>query len=715
MKGLRIASLVVALAGVFVLSLLPAEVTAQPTTRTWVVDAVDEENGEMRFESVDTGTSEVTVEVGDTVRWEFDRAKVGHTVTNNSQNWSINEYRDPNGRFVEYTFSSVGEYRYLCSIHPMMTGLINVVPDAPVNSPPTGDPYVEPRSGPAPLYVHFQARATDPDGDPLTYRWNFGDGSPIQTEEHTHHSYAEPGTYTASLQVSDGRGGELNRSYEISVQNADGQSPTVNASANPTMGRAPLSVTFMAGGQDPQNDPLTFSWDFGDPGTDTDKATGNRVFYSYGQAGAYTATVTARDPGGNEGVDTVEITVQGDPTPPAPEIEALADPASGEAPLEVAFSTRLTTRGGFEPFAGGPAEYEGITGQADLSRSHGETVAQIHADGLQPNANYETRVHTQACATNQGGPGFRFDEDQPEGTPENEIRAPFTADGMGMGMGAVSRERRAGEQAVSVVIHDPGDNRRAACADLAPNVADLSYSWDFDGDGAEDSAEVDPTHTYVEPGGYAAEVTVSNAEGGEPVSDTVTVEVAETNEPPETEITAGPTGTTKYRSASFWFLSSEPGPGAGFECSMDDKITFSPCSAPKGYENLSGGTHTFRVRAVDAAGKADGSPASRTWTVDFTRPAVRALTPRENSTTRDRTPVIQASARDAQTDLARTDVRLTLDGRNVRTFTYDRARDVLRHVPQKALSHGSHTVSATATDAAGNTATDTWRFKVRRG
>jgi cytochrome c len=49
----------------------------------------------------------------------------------------------------------------------------------------------------------FSAAATDPDGDTLTYRWDFGDGS-TGAGAMVEHAYTSAGTYTAVVTVSDG-------------------------------------------------------------------------------------------------------------------------------------------------------------------------------------------------------------------------------------------------------------------------------------------------------------------------------------------------------------------------------------------------------------------------------------------------------------------------------------------------------------------------------
>jgi glucose/arabinose dehydrogenase len=65
-----------------------------------------------------------------------------------------------------------------------------------------------PSAGNVPLQVQLSGqRSRDPDGDPLTYLWDLGDGSPVQTSATINHTYTTLGQYLVTLTVSDGRGG----------------------------------------------------------------------------------------------------------------------------------------------------------------------------------------------------------------------------------------------------------------------------------------------------------------------------------------------------------------------------------------------------------------------------------------------------------------------------------------------------------------------------
>ncbi|PYM92880.1 MAG: hypothetical protein DME04_13985 [Candidatus Rokuibacteriota bacterium] len=93
---------------------------------------------------------------------------------------------------------------------------------------------------------------------------------------------------------------------------------------------------------------------------------------------------------------------------------------------------------------------------------------------------------------------------------------------------------------------------------------------------------------------------------------------------PDTTITATPAVVTNSRSASFSFTATEA--GSSFECTLDGS-PFTACSSPQNYIGLTSGNHTFQVRAIDAAGNVDPTPAIFTWLVDTIAPIVTITSP----------------------------------------------------------------------------------------
>ncbi len=82
--------------------------------------------------------------------------------------------------------------------------------------------------------------------------------------------------------------------------------------------------------------------------------------------------------------------------------------------------------------------------------------------------------------------------------------------------------------------------------------------------------------------------------------------------PPETTITAGPLGNVAPGAGSFIFASEA---GATFECRLDG-AAFAPCTSPLAMQ-VTLGNHVFEVRATDALGNVDDSPAQRAFTGDL--------------------------------------------------------------------------------------------------
>lgn len=84
------------------------------------------------------------------------------------------------------------------------------------NFTPLAQAAASPTSGPAPLAVQFDASGSvDPEGQPLQYLWDFGDGSPPSAAVAPLHVYASAGSYRALLTVEDDGGQQASASVDI--------------------------------------------------------------------------------------------------------------------------------------------------------------------------------------------------------------------------------------------------------------------------------------------------------------------------------------------------------------------------------------------------------------------------------------------------------------------------------------------------------------------
>jgi hypothetical protein len=93
---------------------------------------------------------------------------------------------------------------------------------------------------------------------------------------------------------------------------------------------------------------------------------------------------------------------------------------------------------------------------------------------------------------------------------------------------------------------------------------------------------------------------------------------------PDTTITNAPSAVSNSSTASFNASSSEL--GSTFEASLDS-APFAPVTLPVQLSNLADGNHIFAIRARDAAGNVDATPATFSWTVNTSAPVVKILFP----------------------------------------------------------------------------------------
>ncbi len=206
---------------------------------------------------------------------------------------SVATLSDPNTTNPNLTPDQAGQYIISLVVNDGTDDSVadTVIVNVTLNLPPVAVATGVPTAGVAPHTVNFDASgSSDPDSVSLSYEWNFGDPTSlfnVSTLENPTHIYKGVGDFIAVVTITDNFGNTDQASVEVAVT-APNMPPTVS----PTATVDGFTVQFVANAIDPESNPLTYEWDFGDG---TYVPTEINPIHTYNIPGTYTATVTVSD------------------------------------------------------------------------------------------------------------------------------------------------------------------------------------------------------------------------------------------------------------------------------------------------------------------------------------------------------------------------------------------------------------------------------------
>jgi outer membrane protein OmpA-like peptidoglycan-associated protein len=165
--------------------------------------------------------------------------------------------------------------------------------------------------------VTVRVNATSPENLPLTYSYTASGGTVEGNgpEARWNPSGVNPGSYTITAKVDDGKGGTASCNAEIRVEEKPHHPPTVSCSANPTTILPGERSTISCNATSPDNLPLTYTYS-----ASSGQISGNGPQAEFDSTGAQPGIVTIKcevtDSRGDKGEGSTTVEVQQPPPPP---------------------------------------------------------------------------------------------------------------------------------------------------------------------------------------------------------------------------------------------------------------------------------------------------------------------------------------------------------------------------------------------------------------
>lgn len=249
--------------------------------------------------------------------------------------WDLGNGQTGTGASIQAIYTEAGTYTVSLTVTDnggaTATQTLEIEVSLDSNIAPGAEISADPVVGSSPLQVTFDGSdSADVDGTIASYAWNFGNGQNGTGPTPPPVTYSLPGTYTATLTVTDNKGATGTATQTITVNRPPNEVPVPNVTATPATGNAPLLVQLSsAGSTDPDGAITGYAWNFGN-GTTSTSPNPSAV---YNTPGVYTAQLTVTDNDGATSVQSQTITVNPANIAPVPVITS--NTVTGPAPLSV--------------------------------------------------------------------------------------------------------------------------------------------------------------------------------------------------------------------------------------------------------------------------------------------------------------------------------------------------------------------------------------------
>ena len=226
--------------------------------------------------------------------------------------WDFGDRTNGSGAIISHSYPTFGTFNVTLTVTDNESFTATAHRDVVVHAPPVASFTTTPNSPVVGASVTFNASASrDPDGNIMTYAWNFGD-STFGSEAITSHPYAGAGTYNVTLNVTDNDSlnGTVYHEVVVGPPPPGPRPPVADFAASPSPVNPGSPVTFDATASfDPDGTIVSYAWEFGD----STVGSGVMPTHAYANPGVYTAILTVVDNQSLSSDATHQVTVNAPP------------------------------------------------------------------------------------------------------------------------------------------------------------------------------------------------------------------------------------------------------------------------------------------------------------------------------------------------------------------------------------------------------------------